>query len=525
MSAIKITNPRLSEALVEELENEPEYANVKAYAATHTFLSRVVRGQESGFAHLPAKRIKEWFDVHDIKYRPCLNILERHGLISVDNQYIVKVKPRGYRLTEKGVRLMYAGQLQYLKAVFNDRKLKRQIQNKHSYHRTKLTKLTHPLLQYIQAGLMRYEFDPAVIEMIEKSGWNRLAKLKALMNLTDFIDRDFVKLKFNDADNRVWNEFAGMKSELRKYFSLGDLKYRFVMDIRSCHPLFLGHYLVNRSEPRKVPANPIMVWEGEKVRLKRERSERLTNTNNTTIPSTSTPPPTLTNPPTSLSNNNPNPDYVGGNSDIGSELVSWNALFSDPDTDPKTVLINEIGYTREQAKAALNQSINGGKQYGRFIKWFKTKFPQLHSVWDQTYKNKVGVDISTLYETKLMQDMGLYELAKSLGLHLTYEFDGCGVMCREDDPEVLAKINQLSRHIQEHGERLWGIRPVLVVKTAEGEAVNPHNPATNRKSGAAEVKPGPPPSAPSTPSAVSESRRSKCHAGPPTRKRRQLPKK
>jgi hypothetical protein len=34
MSAIKITNPRLSEALVEELENEPEYANVKAYAAT-----------------------------------------------------------------------------------------------------------------------------------------------------------------------------------------------------------------------------------------------------------------------------------------------------------------------------------------------------------------------------------------------------------------------------------------------------------------------------------------------------------
>ena len=94
----------------------------------------------------------------------------------------------------------------------------------------------------------------------------------------------------------------------------------------------------------------------------------------------------------------------------------------------------------------MNQSINGGKQYGRFIKWFKTKFPQLHSVWDQTYKNKVGVDISTLYETKLMQDMGLYELAKSLGLHLTYEFDGCGVMCREDDTEVLAKINQLSRH-------------------------------------------------------------------------------
>ena len=73
---------------------------------------------------------------------------------------------------------------------------------------------------------------------------------------------------------------------------------------------------------------------------------------------------------------------------------------------------------------------------------------------------------------QLMQDMELYELARRLGLHLTYEYDGCGVMCREDDTEVLAKIQQLIAHVQAKSERLWGIRPVVVVKTATGEMVN-----------------------------------------------------
>ena len=156
-------------------------------------------------------------------------------------------------------------------------------------------------------------------------------------------------------------------------------------------------------------------------------------------------------------------------------MKRWNELFSDPDTDPKTVLIRDLGYTREQSKAALNQTINGGKRYGRFIKWFKEHFPRLFAVWNRTDKAKVGVGISTWYETVLMQDMGLYALAGTLGLHLTYEFDGCGVMCRNDDKEILAKIQQLIAFIQAVSEHRWGIRPVVVVKTAMGETVDMSN--------------------------------------------------
>ena len=71
----------------------------------------------------------------------------------------------------------------------------------------------------------------------------------------------------------------------------------------------------------------------------------------------------------------------------------------------------------------------------------------------------VGNGISCYYETELMQDMDLYRLATDLGLHLTYEYDGCGIMCKEDDTEVLSKIRTLVNHIQERSRRFWGIQP------------------------------------------------------------------
>jgi hypothetical protein len=294
------------------------------------------------------------------------------------------------------------------------------------------------------------------------------------------------------------------------------------MDIRSCHPLFLAHYLVNQSEPRRTPVNPMLEWENARLKAmeakrERERSER------STIPSTTT----NNQSNTTSSTTNPILHYDGGNSDIRAELVRWNQLFSDPDTDPKTVLIDELGYTRERAKAAFNQTINGGRQYRKFIKWFKARFPLLYEVWHKTYKEKVGVNVSSFYETTLMQDMELYRLASTLGLHLTYEFDGCGVMCREDDSEALAKIRHLIEHIQARSERLWGIRPVIVVKTAGGEAVDMRGLVQNRGTESTErlrTTPPRPASTPANRTAASSSRRSLNRSSRPAHKRRVPPR-
>jgi hypothetical protein len=480
---IKVSNPKISAEFFQELKDEPAYANEKAFSATHAFLSKVVyfcRNQE--YANLPATLIKELFDNYGIKYKPCLDALVRRGIIKIDKQYIVGAKTRGYKLMEKGIGLMSVGELAYLRSLFTDPKAKRKIQKQASYHRTKANKYKDEFIQYVHDGLMQYQFTVDAINYIQQSNWSNLTKLAAMISLTDFMERNFTDLKWNDADSRVWNEFVGMKSDLRRFFALGNLKYRYVMDIRSCHPLFLAHYLVNRARPKGYQRyHPTMPGPHQRTivqndRLK-ERSVSLSSTNTTYTNTTSTATPSLpisSNPSTTSTTsttNNPIPHYVGGNSDIMAELNRWNTLFSDPDTDPKTVLIRELGYSRETAKAALNQTINGSMQYKRFVRWFKENFPLLYEVWARTLSATVGNEISAFYETTLMQDLELYRLAESLGLHLTYEYDGCGVMCREDDREAVAKIQQLVRHVQERSERLWGIRPIIVVKTAAGEPV------------------------------------------------------
>jgi hypothetical protein len=273
-----------------------------------------------------------------------------------------------------------------------------------------------------------------------------------------------------------------MKSDLRQFFGIGDLKYCFVMDIRSCHPLFLAHYLVHRAKQMGWQTiNPMMPGDHQKtiVQIDRAKEREHFSLPISTTTSTSSSSPISTTPSSTPPINNQQSHYDGGNSDILAELNRWNELFSDPDTDPKAVLIRELKYTREAAKSALNQTINGGKKYQKFLRWFKTNFPLLHSVWKRSDIGTVGNGISVYYETALMQDMGLYQLAEDLGLHLTYEYDGCGVMCRDDDTEVLAKIQQLIAHVQASSEGMWGIRPVVVVKTAAGEPVTLQNGATD----------------------------------------------
>jgi hypothetical protein len=476
---IIVNNPRINTELVALLHNEPAYANAKAFSATHAFLRRVVHFQrDQKYAYIPAKTIKEQFDNYDVKYKACLDALVRHGIIEIDRKYVVGEKTRGYRLTEEGVRLMTAGELLYLRSLFTDPKLKRQIQKRASYHQTKGKTYSDEFLEYISQGRMQYQYHEHAVNFIQESTWPNLTKLDAFTSLADFSERNFTVLKRNKTDGRVWNEFVGMKSELRRYFSLGDLHYRFVMDIRSCHPLFLAHYLVHRAKGRGWQTHhPLLPGDHQKTIVQIDsgkKRERLSFPNITTA--STTPFPSISSisniPSGTTSNNNPLSHYDGGNSDIMAELERWNVIFSDPNTDPKAVLIRELGYTRETAKAALNQTINGSQQYKRFVRWFKEIFPLLHAVWERTDKATVGNEISAYYETTLMQYMELYRRATELGLHLTYEYDGCGVMCREDDTEVQAKIQQLIAQIQANSERNWGIRPVVVVKNNDGQPVN-----------------------------------------------------
>lgn len=532
MAPLKITNPRIAVELVRELANEPAFNLIKAFSAAHLFLRRVMMwgGKEGNYVTIPASKIKEWFESYGIKYKQCLDALESHDLIKIDRQYIVGVKTRGYRLTKKGVEMMSVGEMRYLKKLFADPVLKRKIQKNESYHRNNGKTYESPLLQHIHNGRMRYQFSEDAMTMIEQRNWSKLSKLKATTDLIGFKERDFVELRWNEADSRCFNEFVGMKRELRQHFRLGKLHYRYVMDIRSCHPSFLAHYLVHHARMRNsrtfhpiVDAQhyrPIVV-----ILAERERDEIANSSHHIPTP-INLPPSILSIPPesnTTSSTNQSNLQYDGGNSDIRRELARWNQMFFNPEEDPRAVLMRELEYSREQAKRALNESINGGKTFRKFIGWFERTFPLLHGVWTQSDMWTVGNEISTLYEFEAMQYAPLYARATELGLHLTYEYDGCGVMCRDDDDEVLEKIQQLIALIQARGEHLWGLRPVIVVKTALGEAVAMPANANNRAAERPETGPvtSPPASTPTSHTAASASQRSPSRSSRPSRRRRE----
>jgi hypothetical protein len=309
---IKVANPKISTRLVTELKNEPAYANPKAFSATHAFLRKVVHfTQDQEYATIPATTIKDIFKHYAINYRPCLDALVSRRIIEMDRQYIVGVKTRGYKLTTFGIDLMTSGEAAYLSNLFSDPKAKRKLQKQASYYRTKGNKYKDEFLQYLHNGLMQYQFTIDILRFIEQSKWPNLTKLDAMMDLTDFMERDFTDLKHNDSDNRVWNEFVGMKSDLRRFFALGNLKYRYVMDIRSCHPLFLAHYLVSRARPKGYECvNPMKEGPHQNTIVKNDKTkERIlspssTNTTYTTTTTSTTSPSSISsNPTTTLTPN------------------------------------------------------------------------------------------------------------------------------------------------------------------------------------------------------------------------------
>ena len=487
----KVSNPRISNELHQELCQEPAFADAKAFAATHAFLHRVAKfSKDQPFALLPAKTIKDLFGNYSKKYKHILGVLVNHEIIKIDRQYIVGVKPRGYQLTDKGVRLLTSCEQQYLHKLFTDAGLRRKLQKRKS-HRRNAVRYSNAFFEYLSSSMIEYTFSRDAIEHVQNSDWPETTKLHAWMSLTDWADCKFRKLKVNETDGRVWNEFVGMKSELRQFFSYGKLKYRYVMDIRSCHPLFLAHYLVYEAKelgykghhPMLPGPHQNTIVRNDQLKKQSEQLQLQQRTEKTIIKSTANTTPIATRDnhnqiPTKSKgscntgpNNNLQSHYDGVNLDIIAELNRWNALFCDPTTDPKAVLVAELGYTREAAKSALNQTINGSERYAKFYRWFREKYPLLHDVWQRTDIQSVGNEIAAFYETRLMTDMGLYRMAAKLGLHLTYEYDGCGIMCRDDDKDVLGKIQQLIAYVKDRSQIKYQIKPVFVIKNASGEVV------------------------------------------------------
>jgi len=146
------------------------------------------------------------------------------------------------------------------------------------------------------------------------------------------------------------------------------------------------------------------------------------------------------------------------------EHKKWLNMFTNPNNDPKIIISEACGYSIEQAKQALNETLNGSKQWGKFIEWLKAEFPLLYSEWIKTDVSKTGNNIASKLETVLMLDESIFKYADEMGIKLTYEYDGYGIFCNDGDNDIQDKLKFISNYLTFKAKEKWGVPVVVKIK-------------------------------------------------------------
>jgi hypothetical protein len=133
-------------------------------------------------------------------------------------------------------------------------------------------------------------------------------------------------------------------------------------------------------------------------------------------------------------------------------------------TDPRLLIAADLGknHTKDDIKDLICSAINNSDN--QVYKWIRKNYPTLSKLWDKTDKEHTGVNISKIYETKLILNPENFKLADQLGLEILPEHDGYGVFADADDPDLAAKVDALREAVQKDCINSYGITPVITVK-------------------------------------------------------------
>ncbi len=259
-----------------------------------------------------------------------------------------------------------------------------------------------------------------------------------------------------------------MRNDLRPLFSLRGKKYLKVLDLRSAHPTFWAKYICDISGlPEYLSLNED-IKETLKSNYKELHNESIFSNSiyhNSISSSSHTIPPVSQH-------------YLSYNvTKLIEEYIKWTKFWTNPDIDPKTQLIKELGgtHSRDEIKELINASIN--LQRNDVFYWIKKDYPVLFDIWKKTNRKKTGNYISRFFETKLMLDPELILLAESMGLEVLTEHDGLGIFSDENDSELNQKVEKLRNWIQKKSVALFGLK--VQVKIDEPELPAPVQTAQN----------------------------------------------
>ena len=258
----------------------------------------------------------------------------------------------------------------------------------------------------------------------------------ALHLLLAFQTKKFCELELKEG--RIYHEFVALPREYRPLSNFKGKPYIATIDIRACHPTFLGKLL--KDFYQKFMDLPM----GENVNLRDKAiKSKLVQIDQ---------------------------------AKFEENCQKWTFIFSNPE-DPRDWIVrkNHLDISRENMKQCVNRWLNGGKQYEnslggeinrksnrRLEQWFQGMFPEMAKVWEALRHREVtGTLITEAYECELMLNPKLYEYSDRMGLTLIYEYDGVGVFAQPNDDSLERKLHEVGSFIVRESVEQFNV-PVVV---------------------------------------------------------------
>ena len=469
MSCMRLTNIKVSIELNRLLSQQIIFQgeNYKAISNCEYLLNRIewYSGQnKDGWAGIQCKKLENCFKSTNINYSDVLLVLEKVGLIHKPrkgfyNRATQEGKVSKFKLTDLGRQLLLDSNREYLRKLHNDPDIDRRIRKNRSQKKCRSKKTDDVVAERIKNNIYAIVFDFTEFEKFWAQKSDALSveqKINILYSIISIREGNFKDIKRCDTDGRIHHPWVLMASSARYLFNLGGKPYIRVIDIRACHPTFWARYLIdvllfNLSNYLNKELDPNII-------LKNKYNNIITKLSSISIYK-------YYNNILYFPRFQESLHYLAENEEnLVNEYIIWTEMWSALDTDPRLLIAADLGkkHTKETIKPLICSAINGSDN--QVYKWIRKNYPILSKVWDKTDKKHTGVNISKIYETKLILNPENFKLADRLGLEILPEHDGVGVFGDADDHEIAAKVDVLREAIQRDCLNSFGIKPVITVK-------------------------------------------------------------
>jgi hypothetical protein len=456
-------NNLLSQQFLFQGENYKAISNCEYLLNTIDFYSSQ---NKDGWAGIECKKLENIFKSTKVKYSKAIQALENVGLIHKPRKgFYNRATQTGtvarFKLTELGRSLLFNSNREYLRKLHHDLDLDRRIRKNRIQKKYRSEKSADTVIERIKNNIYALQYNHEDLEKYWAQRPFDLSDNKRKnieYSITMIREGKFKKIIRCAIDGRVHHPWVLMSSSVRHIFSLRGKPYNCAIDIRACHPTFWARYLIDLL---LINLSHYLTKDTDGDIILKNKFEKINAVLNSI--------PDYNNYYNLIDNNIPNFQeslhYLTENEEkIVAEYVKWTEMWTSLEKDPRLSIADDLGknHTKDNIKNLICSAINGSGN--SVYKWIRKHYPTLSKIWDKTDKKHTGVNISKIYESKLILNEENFKLADRLNLEILPEHDGIGIFAVADELDVQMRIKHLQNAVQRTCENIFGIKAVITVK-------------------------------------------------------------